>query len=145
MLSLRLPDDLYRFDLDTNDSECPSVDQAVRSAEVVWNTPAGRAALDRHIAKYGSKPSFDWGWLEANETAKSGIDIVCGNGVSLERATEATFKAAVVKLAEVHGEHGAHEIVKQWYDEMFSDVGSGMFGPVFRDADDIDPEDFVTE
>ena len=100
--------------------------QAVRSAEAVWNTPAGRAALKRHIAKYGNKPGFDWGWLEANQTAKSGIDSVCGNGVSLEQATQATFQAAVVKLAEVHGEHGARKIVMEWCEEMFSDIGSGL-------------------
>jgi cellulose biosynthesis protein BcsQ len=26
---------------------------------------------------------------------------------------------------------GAHKIVKQWYDEMFDEVGSGSFGPPY--------------
>ena len=69
--------------------------------------------------------------MEADEMAKSGIDTICGNGVSLERVTEAFFAAAVTKLAEVHGERGAHKIAKQWYDEMFDEVGSGYFGPPY--------------
>jgi hypothetical protein len=69
--------------------------------------------------------------MAADALAKSGIDTVCGNGVNLERVTEAFFTAVVTKLAEVHGEHGAHKIVTQWYDEMFDEVGSGYFGPPY--------------
>jgi hypothetical protein len=140
-LSLHLPDGPV---LETHDSECPDVDRAVRAAERVWNTAAGRAAVERHIAKGGGAPMLDWGYMEASEAADSGIDSVCGTGVSLERVTEAFFTAVVTKLAEVHGEHGAHKIVSQWYDEMFADVGCGYFGPVFLDPDDIDPEDIVS-
>ena len=132
-------------ELETYDLEYSDEDHAVRAAELVWNTPVGRAAVERHIARGGGAPMLDWGYMEADALAKSGIDTVCGNGVNLERVTEAFFTAAVTKPAEVHGEYGAHKTVTQWYDEMFTDGGSGTFGPVFRVADDIDPKDFVTE
>ena len=58
ILSLYLPDSP---ELETHDLECADVDQAVRTAELVWNTAPGRAAVERHIAKGGGAPMLDWG------------------------------------------------------------------------------------
>src|SRR4051812_45117066 len=53
-LTLFLPDGAER------EMACADVDEAVRQAGLVWNTPAGRARVERYITEYGGVPFVDW-------------------------------------------------------------------------------------
>jgi hypothetical protein len=47
---------------------CADVDEAAHQAGLVWNTPAGRARVERHITEHGGAPVLDWGYYETSET-----------------------------------------------------------------------------